>query len=320
MTPMSQWNLVELRATLNVEGVAQRPFDKYEIAEWHLACAADLPGSEGLDIERSLAQIDNYTEIVRALTQANYWKFCGSPGSYHHSEPYFCVLHLVTVLWEICGLQYHPEWYDLTPESSRTKVSFLTDSRDAFLHGILDCSGGTCGSIPLLVVAIGRRLDYPLYVVKAMNHLLVRWSDPQGRWRGIFGQSPCLPTHFNIEATNHGLTIPADDEYLIWPKPIAPHLVRNGTYLACLSPPEEVSESLMARSVCLRRHKRWGEAVAALRRAVELAPHNALRVAHLEQVERMVRRRWPAFSHPPRGMTDARNTSRTRHIGKSRPD
>src|SRR5690606_8097737 len=101
--------------------------------------------------------------------------------------------------------------------------------------------------------------------VKAKNHLFVRWSDPEGLWRGLFGASPFRPTRFNIEATNPGLQTPPDDRYRVWPKPIHPSLIECGAYLSPLMPPEEIAESLSARSACLRQAGRLGEDFACRR-------------------------------------------------------
>jgi hypothetical protein len=127
-------------------------------------------------------------------------------------------------------------------------------------------------------------LGYPLYVVKAMSHLFVRWSDPFGRWKGTSCDFETQPYFLNIEATNGGLNTPFDSEYFSWPEPIHPELVSSGAYMKPLMPPEEISESLMARSVCLRQNGKLDEALRTLAWAVELAPHNPLRRAHLEQI------------------------------------
>ena len=61
-----------------------------------------------------------------------------------------------------------------------------------FIHGIIDGPGGTCASMPVLYVAVGRRLGYPLKLVEARGHLLLRWDDPLGQRLGT-------PDVFNVE-------------------------------------------------------------------------------------------------------------------------
>src|SRR5262245_26447282 len=47
-----------------------------------------------------------------------------------------------------------------------------------YLNGILDTKLGTCFSMPLLYVAVGQRLGYPIYPVTAPDHNFVRYADP----------------------------------------------------------------------------------------------------------------------------------------------
>ncbi|MGC1274208.1 MAG: hypothetical protein WBC44_10915 [Planctomycetaceae bacterium] len=202
----------------------------------------------------------------------------------------------MTVLWKVCGLRYHPKWHDLRPEHDLIDSGFGADSRDQFLHGITDGPGGTCGTIPFLIAAIGRRLKYPLYVVKAKNHLFARWSDPHGLWRGLSGVSPSRPTRFNVEATNPGLQTPSDDEYREWPKPIHPYLIECGAYLSPLMPPEEIAESLSARSACLGKAGRVDEDLECRRWAAALAPHNPVKLECFEWLERKAAERRPIVS------------------------
>ena len=279
------WRLSDLRRPYVSLGLNHRSLVKYDIAQWHLACAEGLSGSEDLNVDRVLRRIDEWTDLVRQSTADNFWKFEAYRDFYNHSEPYFRILHLVSTLWTKCGLVYTPQWFNLRPDDdNNTAAGFLADSRDGFLHGIVDGPGGTCGTIPFLVVSVGRRLGYPVYIVKAMSHLFARWSDPFGRWKGISRGFVPQPYVLNIEATNGGLHTPPDSKYLHWPETLHHDPLSSGAYMKPLMPPEEISESLMARSVCLRQNGYLSEANETLVWAVELAPHNPLRRAHLEQI------------------------------------
>ena len=68
-----------------------------------------------------------------------------------------------------------------------------------FIHGLLAGHGGTCCNMPVLQIAIGRRLGYPLYLRKAHWHYFARWDEPGGE-------------SFNVECTN-GFTSPPDECY-----------------------------------------------------------------------------------------------------------
>ena len=81
---------------------------------------------------------------------------------------------------------------------------FAADSRDLFLHGLLrpalnpqpstlNLPRGTCSSMPVLYIAIGRRLGYPLKIVTTKAHLFIRWESAAER--------------FDLEGTGRGMSI-----------------------------------------------------------------------------------------------------------------
>jgi hypothetical protein len=136
-----------------------------------------------------------------------------------------------------------------------------TDSRNLFIHGILTGHGGTCVTMPVLYIAIGRRLGYPLKLVRAKEHFFARWEESGGE-------------RFNIESTSRGFTARDDDYYRAWPKPITDDEVRRGYYLRSLRPREELAVFLGERGNCLMDNMRFLEAAEAYRYAAELAPHD----------------------------------------------
>jgi hypothetical protein len=67
---------------------------------------------------------------------------------------------------------------------------FFADPSKVFLHGLLGPERvGTCSSLPVLYVAVGRQLGYPLKLVTAKGHLFVRWEGAESRagwlWCGV---------------------------------------------------------------------------------------------------------------------------------------
>ena len=99
---------------------------------------------------------------------------------------------------------------------------------------------GTCASLPVLYVAIGRRLGYPLKLVECKEHLFVRWEDKKER--------------FNIEGTNRGLNCYPDREYLEWPWPISKEELETGMYMTALTPGRELAVFLELRALCLKQN------------------------------------------------------------------
>jgi regulator of sirC expression with transglutaminase-like and TPR domain len=136
---------------------------------------------------------------------------------------------------------------------------FFADSRSVFLHGLLGPERvGTCSSLPVLYVAIGRQLGYPLKLVTTRGHLFVRWEGAGER--------------FNIEATGHGLNRFDDEYYRHWPFEVSKAEESAEGYLKSLTPPEELGVFLSIRGMCLRDLGRQAETADAFAIASRLAP------------------------------------------------
>ncbi len=215
--------------------------DAFDIAAVDLALAVGLQGSERLNIQSCLAWLDHATAWARRQTAWAFDQFRSRPEAYDNSEGIFRVVAIMNVLWRGLGVRYNKERVD-DPES-------FTDSRDDFIHGIIEGRGGTCASLPVLLVAVGRRLGYPLKLVTTARHLFARWDDPSGE-------------RFNIEINNTGLNTHPDAYYLAWPVDIRGTIWETGArFLRSLTPREEVARAWSKRGHNLRANGRLREAV-----------------------------------------------------------
>ncbi len=229
-----------------------------DIAEVNLACAVGLPGSEELDIAACCRQLDDWAKIaLRATQRAMKRRRCSDRyGDLSHSQ--FRMLVLTSVLVQTLGIKFDLEAMEGDFDAS--------DSRRLFVHGLLAGHGGTCVSMPVLLAAIGRRLDYPIKLVLAPNHMFCRWTSDSET--------------FNIEATSPGFNSPSDEHYLTWPKRISPdQQSETGWWLRDLSPREELAYFLAHRGFCWLEHFQSHLAVEAHFHAVRLQPPPPL---HLE--------------------------------------
>lgn len=239
---------------------------RIDIALVNLVCANGLPRASPLHVGNYLDWLDEAAERVRLETERNYYKFLDAPAVFGNSQARFCMVCLVTVLQQKCGVGYNPKWMGLTPDCPIPE-SFGRDADDLFIHAIIDGIGGTCGSIPVVYVAVGRRLGYPLRLVKAARHLFVRWDDPNGKhWHHA--------DRFNVEATTPGVHFLPDEHYWMWPHAISKDDVEVGIFLRSLSAREELAEFVATRGYCLRANGQLADAVKALAEASRLTPHN----------------------------------------------
>lgn len=247
--------------------MAPEELAKVDIAEMSLLCAANLPGSENLNIEQCLARLDLWAARVKAETERHLYRVHDPKWAEHykHSEKWLRAEFLAQVLNEDCGVHYNME---------RVRNIDFRNAKDLFIHGMIDnANGGTCASMPVLYVAVGRRLGYPLKLVDTKGHLFVRWDDGKEQ--------------FNIEVTSNGGTDShPDDYYRSWPERLTDAEVKANRYLVSLSAAEELADCLSNRGHCLLDNGRAREALDAYSAAHRLAPQNPKYMSWVRQAQR----------------------------------
>jgi hypothetical protein len=130
----------------------------------------------------------------------------------------------VTVVGQDFGVSYDTE-----------AVAF-DDPEDLFVHGVIDRKRGTCVSLPVLYMALGYRLGYPIRAVAVPKHMFCRWEDARTGER------------FNIEAANAGgLSDYPDEHYRTWPTRLDPKDVQTGGALKTLTMREFLGCKLASR-------------------------------------------------------------------------
>jgi regulator of sirC expression with transglutaminase-like and TPR domain len=229
-----------------------------DIALMNLLCAEGLPGHGASTVQDCLKKLEQMVQAVRSETAKNLHQFTSNPAEFENSEEFFRVLMLNTVLGQDFGLHYNPKKIAAPTAESLRDQSFYEQADDVFLSGLLgEHRMGTCTSMPVLLVAVGRRLGYPLKLVPAKGHLFLRWDDGK--------------TRRNFECTN-GITCYADAHYQKWPFPISDEEVKQGWYLRSLSPREELAAFFALRGQVLQFHRRSIEALMAHAQATLLHP------------------------------------------------
>jgi len=246
--------------------------DHCDIALMNLLCTQGLPGAENVNIPQMLATLDEWATHVKAETDRNMHRFYDNPKNFNNSEAYFRMFFFVTVMQEDYGVHYNPALMD----PSVPAEVFFADSRNVFIHGLIGPERtGTCSSMPVLYVAIARRLGYPLYLAMAKEHLLTQWDDGKER--------------FNVEGTSWGFSDHDNDFYRKWPEPITDDEMKENRYLRPLSGSEELSVFLQNRGGMLAELFRdYKTALACFERAHALTPTWPDTALTTKQLERIV--------------------------------
>ncbi len=229
-----------------------------DIARMNLLCEQGLPGCEKLDIAEAARTLDRWAERVRRETERHAYRFERNPAEFEHSKGFFQMVMLAVVLAEDCGVHYRQE-RRIAPEAARMGDGFFAEARDVFLGGLVGSHReGTCSSLPVLEVAVGRRLGYPLKLVTTKGHLFVRWAGAGER--------------FNVEATGNGVNRFPDEYYLRWPYAVTEEERKAEGYLRSLEPAEELAVFLSIRGMCWLEAGREKEAAEAFAEAARRAP------------------------------------------------
>jgi tetratricopeptide (TPR) repeat protein len=112
--------------------------------------------------------------------------------------------------------------------------------------------------MPVLYIAVGRRLGYPLKLVATKAHLFVRWEDEADR--------------FDVETTGKGMNRYDDEHFKQWPFPVTDAEIRTEGFLKSLNAAEELAVFLSLRGNCLKQAGRLKEAAECYAKASQLAP------------------------------------------------
>jgi hypothetical protein len=231
---------------------------KVDIARLILLCAEGLPASLAEGMDEPLVELDRWAERVRAETGRHRYRFERNPAEFEGSEGFFRMLMLGVVLAEDHGVHYHSEWRTGV-ELASDADGFFARADHVFLSGLLGPERrGTCSSMPVLYIAIGRRLEYPLKLVTTKGHLFARWEGAGER--------------FNLEVTGDGLNRYADEYYRHWPFELSEDEVEAEGYLKSLDAAGALAVFLSIRGMCLREAGRWNEVEEAFQSASRLAP------------------------------------------------
>jgi hypothetical protein len=255
-TPAPRWPASATTDVSNSVPTLSEAMLPCNIAYRNLLCADRLAGSEGMAPAVLLRTLSEWAERVRAETDRHLYRYQRNPAEFDNSEAYFRMLMMAVVVAEDLKVRYNPE---LAVDAASTGDQFFADSQNVFLHGLLgERRLGTCSSMPVLYVALGRRLGYPVCLVATKGHLFVRWESAAER--------------LNLEATGRGMNHYDDDHYRHWPFKLSDVEIAENGYLKSMTPEEELAAFLSIRASCLLANGQMEEARKAFSQAATFAP------------------------------------------------
>lgn len=241
-------------------GVPDLP-ENADIALLNLMVTPGLPAEKKDEIiQECLKTLDHWAKSVAEQTWKNLHRYKAEPKGYK-SEAEWRLAMMCTILGQDFNVRYDPRLTTVELQNAPND-RFFADTHSVFLTGCLGKSRiGSCASLPVLYVAIGRRIGYPMHLVAAKEHLFARWDDGRG-------------TLVNLEAANAGgFTSHPDAYYRTWPKPITPQEEKAGGYLRNLTTEESLAVFLSIRAACLTAGGATKPAINSAAAAYRLAPN-----------------------------------------------
>lgn len=244
---------------------------KVDIALVNLLCAQGLPGAENLDVKGSLAMLDQWAEVVRTAEQKYSPQYLKNPARYDNSYSKFKAVNLGLTLKQDLKCGYNMDLVTSGAMADIRSTRFYRDSRDFFLHGFTERRKGSCASLPVLMVAVGRRCGYPLFLVTSKGHLFCRWDDGKEQ--------------FNVETAGQGVDSKPDSYYREWPHAFDQEEERTEKFLTSRSPAEALGVMAQIRAMCLQENQKPGEAAQAYEVALRAFPESKMLTAYLSRVK-----------------------------------
>ena len=141
-----------------------------------------FPCAEGLDESRLLGWLDQAAQRVQVETRRHWYRLM-QPRA-HITASLFLLLFPAASSEEDLGVRYNPGGFvDTKFQDPKCFDPDFRDSRDLLIHGMIDGPGGTCASMPVMYVAVGRRLGYPLKLVQSRGHLFANGTSRRQMFR-----------------------------------------------------------------------------------------------------------------------------------------
>jgi len=182
------------RTVAQLMALSDAELEEVDVVEMNIAVAREIPGLEKLDYGHYRRFVDGWTEQFRRwLPDAERGGFYPTPDKYKNDINFFRLGMLAQFLDQSIGVAYVEEQRQAQIEARKTgrkaEIAY-TDSGHLLLHGLIDTKRGTCGTMPVLHVAIGRRLGWPVSLACTGSHFVCRYDDGK--------------VIYNIEATDTG--------------------------------------------------------------------------------------------------------------------
>jgi hypothetical protein len=195
--------------------------------------ARDVKALESLDIAAYAATVAEWTAEFWSALPGMELVFNKTPWKWKNDIRFFRVGMLQGFLGHEIGLRY-------IDQQKHARGVHYTNPSDLFLNGLIDTHQGTCANMPVLHVAISRKMGWPVSLACVGSHFISRFDDGE--------------VVHNIEATDTapGAFASGTDEDYIKRYKLPRKAITCGSDLRCLSMREMMGVFVALRARHLR--------------------------------------------------------------------
>ena len=159
-------------ADCEIEAMLSGPDEEVDLALASFLIASELPRF------RNISRDQFHFAMERAASQVAEVIRCAA------SDPRIAARrpNPVIKVFEFCdavrtlGMDYN-DAFKFSENTPQQVAALYRDERNIFLPALLATRKGSCVSIPMLYLCIGRKLGYPVYMVNIGKHSFIRWQD-----------------------------------------------------------------------------------------------------------------------------------------------
>lgn len=174
---------IGVRSIRDLLGASDEELAALDPLVMNLIVAKSIPGLEGLNVNEYVSVVDSWANDIRARLPQEELVFHQAPGKWKRDVRFFRLGQVAGYLDSVVGIRY-------IDEQKRAKEVRYTNPSDLFVNGIIDRKLGTCANMPVLHVAVGWRLGWPVSLACVNSHYVCRFDDGT--------------VAYNIEATDTG--------------------------------------------------------------------------------------------------------------------
>ncbi len=189
------------RSVMELLALPDDELEKVDVLELSMTVAREAKGYEHLDYDHYDEIIDDWANQFLLWLPTIEWKYDEDMERWQNDINYFRLVALCKWIDIAAGAKYVPKYRALYEKGIDSFI--YTDLGHLLVFGLIDTREGTCATMPVLHVIMGRRCGWPVSLTCVKHHYMCRYDDGQ--------------RVYNVEATDTGrgsFSIPEEDEII----------------------------------------------------------------------------------------------------------